>query len=693
MFENDYLFENESFLALFVNFVLQTKTVLNLIKKMVANIRKWWVYGVFALLVCLSCLFFCRGALLRYFADARIALIEEHYGLNIQYEGLGIEGLNIIKLRQLSVIPKGRDTLLTLKKLNVHLGMWSLLSGRLRVSDIDLDGLNLFFIKRGTLANYDFLFLPSRKVDDSLNGGEVSKDYVRQTKVFLELLFGLLPENGALRDLRVTERQDGHSVTLHIPLFSVLNNRFRSSVLVREDSLMQSWVIEGELLPSARKVYVSLYAPGHKQIMLPYISRRFGAEVKFDTLGVSLQQESSGRKLAVLAGGAKAYGLQIYHQRLSPEVINLGHCLLDYHVNVMPHCLELDSSSRVRFNALDFNPYLRIERLEGPQQLYHFTASVRKSWFPAQNLFSSLPIGLFGNLQGIRTHGELAYHFLFDVDFSRLDSLKLESDLKARNFHIERFGQTNLNKMSGEFEYTAYENGQPVRSFPIGPSWEHFTPLDSISPLLQMAVMQSEDGAFFYHRGFLPDALREALIYDLKERRFARGGSTISMQLVKNVFLNRNKNIARKLEEALIVWLIENEHLTSKQRMYEVYLNIAEWGPLIYGIKEAAAFYFDKLPSELTLEESIFLASIIPKPKHFRNSFTADGQLKENQEGYFRLIARRLAKKGLISEAEAESIQPVIQLRGPAKEFFVPDQPGQQGQADQSNQSDQPDEE
>ena len=185
--------------------------------------------------------------------------------------------------------------------------------------------------------------------------------------------------------------------------------------------------------------------------------------------------------------------------------------------------------------------------------------------------------------------------------------------------------------------------------------------------------MQSEDGAFFYHHGFLPDALREALIYDLKVRRFARGGSTISMQLVKNVFLNRNKNIARKLEEALIVWLIENGRLTSKERMYEVYLNIAEWGPLIYGAREAAEFYFNKRPSQLTAEESIFLASIVPKPKHFRSSFTATGQLKENQAGYYRLITRRLVKKGLLTEEEGEAILPVVELNGPAKKFFVTD--------------------
>ena len=70
--------------------------------------------------------------------------------------------------------------------------------------------------------------------------------------------------------------------------------------------------------------------------------------------------------------------------------------------------------------------------------------------------------------------------------------------------------------------------------------------------------MQSEDAGFFYHNGFIPSAIRESLIQDIKERRFARGGSTLSMQLVKNVFLSRNKTIARKLEEMLIVWLIES---------------------------------------------------------------------------------------------------------------------------------------
>lgn len=267
-----------------------------------------------------------------------------------------------------------------------------------------------------------------------------------------------------------------------------------------------------------------------------------------------------------------------------------------------------------------------------------------------------MPHGLFENLEGIRVAGNLSYDFGLDADLACPDSLQFHSDLRPEHFRILGYGATNLSKMSEEFEYTAYEDEVPVRTFPVGPSWNHFLPLDSVPQLMRMAVLQSEDGGFFYHQGFLPDAIRQAMAYDLKARRFARGGSTISMQLVKNVFLNRRKNIARKLEEALIVWLIEQNRLTSKERMFEVYLNIAEWGPRIYGLLEASEFYFGKRPSQLTLEECIYLASIIPKPKHFRSSFDASGRLKENQEGHFRLVARRMAAKGVISEEAAEGI-------------------------------------
>lgn len=621
--------------------------------------KRMLFYSIAGVIVLFVGLYSCRGLLLRHIADKNIQRLEQRFGLAVHYNSLRLDGVNTISLRGLTIVPHHRDTLLTLQTLDICFSFWKLLGGQPDINNVLLDDLDIHFIKQDSVANYDFLFLPARTSKEAAKEENQDKlNYTNRIHALTKLVFGLLPENGELNNIQITERKDSNFVTFRIPSFRIANNHFHSEITIEEDTLSQQWIAEGELNPPARHLQTSLHAPRHKRITLPYINRRFGAQVRLDSLRFSLSEEQSDNDLACLKGHAEVKGLQVFHRRLAPGVIDLDRGELEYHLDITPRAIALDSTSLVRFNALTFHPYLKVERLKSPslEKLWHFTAAVRKPWFPAQELFGSLPTGLFDNLEGIRTRGQLSYRFLLDIDFSCLDSLKLESELKAKDFRIEHFGRTNLGKMSGEFDYTAYEHEQPVRTFPIGPSWEHFTPLDSVPQLLQMSVMQSEDGGFFYHQGFLPDAMREALIHDLKVRKFARGGSTISMQLVKNVFLNRNKNISRKLEEALIVWLIETGRLTPKARMYEVYLNIVEWGPMIYGIQEAAQFYFNKRPSQLTVEECIYLASIIPKPKHFRNSFTAEGKLKENQQGYFRLIAERLVKKGIISEAEAAQI-------------------------------------
>lgn len=643
-------------------------------KKMTKRkINKVIIGSCFLLFLIVSIIYICRGNILRHIANQRIVHLEQRYGLDIAYTDLNLKGINTISLQGLIIVPENRDTLLALQSLDVRISLWKMLWGNVRVKNVQMDGLVLNFIKQDSIANYDFLFLPAHNPDATTSQEEnTSSDYTHRTNTLLNLLFGLLPGNGELTNLSISERKDHNFVTFRIPKFRIDDHRFQSEISIIEDTLTQRWNTKGEINPSERRLNASIYAPN---LTVPYIHRRFGAEVHFDSLTCSLSQESSNGANTRLVGQSEVHGLQLYHKRISPEVINLNHGKLDFHLNIAPQAVELDSTSLIQFNALAFHPYLKAEWQQNKEKkkTWHFTASVHKPWFESEELFSSLPKGLFENLEGIRTSGQIAYHFLLDVDFARLDSMKLESELKEKDFRILSYGKTDLRKMSGEFEYTAYENGQPVRIFPIGPSWEHFTPLDSISPLLQMSVMQSEDGAFFYHQGFLPDAMREALIYDLQVRRFARGGSTISMQLVKNVFLNRNKNIARKLEEALIVWLIETERLTSKARMYEVYLNIVEWGPMIYGIQEAADFYFDKRPSQLNIEECIFLASIIPKPKHFKSSFTEDGKLKENQDGYFRLLTERLVKKEMISEAEAAQVKiENLYLKGKAKDYFNP---------------------
>jgi membrane peptidoglycan carboxypeptidase len=241
----------------------------------------------------------------------------------------------------------------------------------------------------------------------------------------------------------------------------------------------------------------------------------------------------------------------------------------------------------------------------------------------------------------------------------------------SRKFRIEQFGNTYPGFINESFMHTAYEKGLAVRTFEVGPGNPAFRQLNQIAPSLRNAIMTSEDGGFFFHRGFLPDAIRDALILDLKERRFARGGSTISMQLVKNVFLNRNKTITRKLEEILLTWLIENCRLSTKERMYEVYLNIIEMGPMVYGVEEGSRFYFGKDVSKLSLAESVFMASIVPRPKKFMYAFDANGSLKPYLSEYYKLMAIKMLAKGYITEAEAAGLSPSIKLTGAAQKMLI----------------------
>lgn len=142
-----------------------------------------------------------------------------------------------------------------------------------------------------------------------------------------------------------------------------------------------------------------------------------------------------------------------------------------------------------------------------------------------------------------------------------------------------------------------------------------YVPLSKISPLLQQAVVISEDDLFYQHNGFNLPMMKEAMRVNLEKKRYVRGASTITMQLARNAFLHKRKTIVRKLREIVVTYRIE-QALTKKQ-ILEMYLNIVEWGQGIYGAEAASRFYFDKPASQLTLAEAALLAAMLPNPIYF----------------------------------------------------------------------------
>ena len=190
-----------------------------------------------------------------------------------------------------------------------------------------------------------------------------------------------------------------------------------------------------------------------------------------------------------------------------------------------------------------------------------------------------------------------------------------------------------------------------------------------MSPYLKKCVLTSEDPSFMEHRGFINSAFKESITKNIKTKEFTRGASTISMQLVKNVFLTREKTLSRKLEEILLVYILENNHISSKDRMLEVYFNIIEWGPNVYGIAEASQFYFQKKPWDLNVNQCLFLAQIIPSPKGFMAKFDANNKLKPSAKKTQIFLTNLMFKRGILKANDTIGNFPLY-ISGPAKYYL-----------------------
>jgi monofunctional glycosyltransferase len=151
------------------------------------------------------------------------------------------------------------------------------------------------------------------------------------------------------------------------------------------------------------------------------------------------------------------------------------------------------------------------------------------------------------------------------------------------------------------------------------PQSKNYVPIKSISTYMQKAVITTEDGRFFEHDGFDSDGIEKCIEKIKEKKQFVCGGSTITQQLAKNLFLSKNKNFMRKGLEALIT--IKLEKTLTKKEILEKYLNVVQFGKNIYGIKQASQIYFKKSPSQLDVVESAFLAMVLPSPEKYSQSY------------------------------------------------------------------------
>lgn len=287
----------------------------------------------------------------------------------------------------------------------------------------------------------------------------------------------------------------------------------------------------------------------------------------------------------------------------------------------------------------------------GPKPWVRFGLDV-----PEQNcdaLHKALPKGLAPRLESASFNGFMAINVLFEADLKDIrKTLKLDVGGEFGKC-VADFGNTfRINRLNSEnYVHRVVVNGEDL-GLEVGPGTPDWVPLEQIPKIAQQAAYGTEDLAFYSHGGFRLGLIKRAIILLAERGRFVYGGSTISQQLVKNLFLSREKTLARKFEEAIIVWQMEQK--VSKDRILELYLNCIEYGPKIWGIVRAARTYFNKTPQELTLLESAFLMGLKPDPAYGFLQFRR-GKLNKHWRKNLEHVLKRLREMDAIDDATLEA--------------------------------------
>ncbi|MBN2441327.1 MAG: transglycosylase domain-containing protein [Spirochaetales bacterium] len=275
-----------------------------------------------------------------------------------------------------------------------------------------------------------------------------------------------------------------------------------------------------------------------------------------------------------------------------------------------------------------------------------------------QDIIDSLPGGLIPHIKGARAEGFMDVSVPFVIDMETIENTNFDFQGNVSCFRVVTPPLLcDVRKIAAmDYVHKVRLPGAENIAFEVGPGYKDFVPLKNVGRFVIESVLTSEDGNFYFHNGFQVKHVNGAIKQNLREKSFVRGASTVSMQLVKNLFLSNEKTVSRKLEEIMLTWWMEQE--INKKRMFEVYLNIIEWGPGIFGIGPAAAHYFHCKPGELSITQATWLACILINPSLFYY-MKQQRKIDESMRSMIRFVIRAIRRQGGISESvltEAEKI-------------------------------------
>ncbi len=635
-------------------------------KKKTKKRLKRGLLAVAALFVILIIGYFAfRNVVLRKIIEKAQAKIETDYNSTFTVKDAKFRGISGVDLTDVLLIPNNADTIFRMQTIKTDVDLANLLIGKVQIEELEIGNGFIRLVKTGTSKNFD-AFIRNKKDSTQTQMPAEKRNYARTAYRILSRALNLVPTDMKLKNVSLQVNDNGKKAAVKLAGLTLQDQKMESSITVTTNTFSQRWKIKGMADPRGRQADLSFFNIDSGAIKVPYLDERYNLKAGFDSIRVNLQNlDMDGDELHV-DGFASISRLTINHPKVASKDVVVDKARFDYNFLFGPDFIRVDSTSTAQLNKLKFHPFAEYNIEKDTV----YTLKVKIPKMKAQDFITSLPNGLFTHFEGMVAEGSFDFRLDFMYNKNKPNKIVLKSILNKQNLKILKYGEADLDKLNGEFTYRAVENGREQRPVRVGYGNPNYTPYNQIPSMLRNAVLTSEDPSFFRHKGFINEAFKQSIVQNIKTKKFARGASTISMQLVKNVFLTREKTLSRKLEEILLVYVLENQRIVSKERMLEVYFNIIEWGPNVYGIGEASRFYFQKHPTDLSLKESLFLASIIPRPKKFYWQFNDEGELRTLYARHQERLTRLMFQRALLKPEDTLYQLKKLLISGPAKSYI-----------------------
>jgi len=430
------------------------------------------------------------------------------------------------------------------------------------------------------------------------------------------------------------------------------------------------WTATGQLRPSidsrAVEGTLSLRAERFSLDKIAEILPSSVLDPKDTEIDVAIEAKLEGRRVS-FSGRLDVSGLSLLHEKLASgpvEDLTFG-VHVDGAVDLDKRLLVLnEAEGRLGSLAVRLAGSLELAqgtfRYKSGRELHYLPkldVQLRVPRTACSRLLASIPGPIVPHLSGFVLQGFFEADLHAKIDFANLDALDLGGKVGIDGCHVIK-APAEVTALAGEESLVQTVevppeppgSGNPsVMTFVVGPDNPDFVPFAKISPHLINAIMTTEDSGFFKHRGWVSPGFKTALRRNIENDGFRLGASSITMQMVKNLLLSKEKTLSRKFQELFLVWYLEQ--ILPKERILELYLNAIEFGPRLYGIGPAVRNYFGKAASDITPLEAAFFSSILPSPKR-RYVHYCHGALSPAWEKYLRRILTRMYERGRLTEEE-----------------------------------------